>query len=278
MNNPLSYSSLKLDLFSKDGIRLKPASGFVVEAGSQYYLITNRHLLSGRNISAHEPQEQIVEPYILKTSLHIYGGEGETSQPLSMGIRKRITVQLYDENSAPRWLESQTKAQQRQMVDVVALPVDLNQFLSLSSGRITGMHLSTYVSYQTDSSPNYWAKVSTIPLSAIDTDVEYGPPDTVYIIGYPLGWAPTGIDKSSTAFWRTASIASELHEPGRTHANAFFIDPSAPEGMTGSPVVGIKNGRPKLLGVYSDSPTAEFGADAGLVWDAFIVKEMIGAS
>ena len=136
----------------------------MVEAGSQYYLITNRHLLSGRNISAHEPQEQIVEPYILKTSLHIYGGEGETSQPLSMGIRKRITVQLYDENSAPRWLESQTKAQQRQMVDVVALPVDLNQFLSLSSGRITGMHLTglRYPPYRSQRLTQMWNMVLLI--------------------------------------------------------------------------------------------------------------------
>jgi hypothetical protein len=47
--------------------------------------------------------------------------------------------------------------------------------------------------------------------------------------------------------------------------------------MTGSPVVGLKNDRMKLIGVYSDSSTAEFGANAGLVWDASLVKELIGA-
>jgi len=57
MNNPLSYSSIKLDLFAKDGARLKPASGFVVEAGSQYYLITNWHVISGRDIPAPGQQE-----------------------------------------------------------------------------------------------------------------------------------------------------------------------------------------------------------------------------
>ena len=41
MNNLLSFSSVKVDLFSKDNVRLKPASGFVVEVGNQYYLITN---------------------------------------------------------------------------------------------------------------------------------------------------------------------------------------------------------------------------------------------
>jgi hypothetical protein len=63
-----------------------------------------------------------------------------------------------------------------------------------------------------------------------------------------------------------------------TRSNAFFIDPCAPQGMTGSPVVGIKNDRMKLLGVYSDSSTAEFTANPGFVWDAFLVKELIGAS
>jgi len=48
--------------------------------------------------------------------------------------------------------------------------------------------------------------------------------------------------------------------------------------MTGSPVVGMKNERIKLLGVYSDQSTAEFGANAGFVWDAWLVKELIGAA
>jgi hypothetical protein len=48
--------------------------------------------------------------------------------------------------------------------------------------------------------------------------------------------------------------------------------------MTGSPVIGMKNDRLKLLGVYSDRSTAEFGADAGLVYGAWLMKELIRAS
>jgi hypothetical protein len=47
--------------------------------------------------------------------------------------------------------------------------------------------------------------------------------------------------------------------------------------MTGSPVVGMKNDRIKLLGVYSDRSTEGFGANAGFVWEAFVVKELISA-
>jgi hypothetical protein len=263
MNNPLSHSSVKLDLFSKNGAQLNSASGFVVEAGDQYYLITNRHVISSSDIPAGGQHEPVSEPYTLKTSIHINGGKGEAIH------RQRITVQLYDENKAPRWIELRSNEQDRPLADVVALPIQSNlmnvdKFLRT----ITGMPIDKNISL----------KISAIPVSAIDTDVEYIPPDTVYIIGYPLGWAPTGADKSSSAFWRTSSIASERGETGMTPADAFFIDPCAREGMTGSPVVGTKNDRMKLLGVYSDSSTAEFGANAGLVWDASLVKELISAS
>jgi trypsin-like peptidase len=269
MNNPLSYSSLKLDLFSREGGRLKSASGFVIETGNQYYLITNRHVLSGRDIPAQGQQEPVVEPYTLKTSLHIHGGKGERGDPPQRrGVRKRITVQLYDNNDAPRWMERQAHEPYQPMVDVVALPLQANLSTDLFLRTVLGSTIEE----------DGWSKFSAIPLSAVDTDVEYGPPDTVHIIGYPLGWAPTGTDKASAAFWRTSSIASEINEIGRIQAGTFFVDSSAPEGMTGSPVVGMKNDRMKLLGVYSDSSTAEFGANAGLVWDARLVKELIGTS
>lgn len=117
MHNPLSYSSLKLDLFSKTGDHLKSASGFVVEAGDKYYLITNWHVLSGRDIPVRGQQEQMIEPYTLKTSLHINGGMSEAIH------RQRITVQLYDDNKAPRWIEHRANEQDQAMVEVVALPI-----------------------------------------------------------------------------------------------------------------------------------------------------------
>jgi hypothetical protein len=108
--------------------------------------------------------------------------------------------------------------------------------------------------------------------------VEYNSPDPVYLIGYPHGWAPAEVDKPSAAFWRTSSLASELDEISNAQSNTFFIDPSPLEGMSGSPVVGMKNDRVKLLGIYSDRPTTGFGANAGVVWKASLVKELIGVS
>ena len=87
MNNPLSFSSVKLDLFSKEGIRLKPASGLVVDAGNQYYLITNWHVVSGGDIHTDGQPEPVVRPYTLKTSLHIHGVAWEKNDAFSMGER-----------------------------------------------------------------------------------------------------------------------------------------------------------------------------------------------
>ena len=254
---------------------MKPASGFMVAAGSQYYLITNLHVLTGKDSSTIKPQEPGLEPHRLKTWLHVHGELGEASILFSLGMRKGITIQLYDDHGVPRWIERRGNQQNEPMIDIVALPIHVSLTLRLFSGSLPGIHVA----------PSPWArntdflaKISAIPLSAIDTDLEYGPPDTVHIIGYPHGWAPEGIDKSSSAFWRTSFIASEMYEAGTIRSNTFYVDPCAPDGMTGSPVVGFKNDRLKLLGVYSDRSTAGFGANTGSVWDARLLKELIGTA
>jgi hypothetical protein len=167
-------------------------------------------------------------------------------------------------------------------VDVVALPIQVELTLRLFSGKLPG--ITVYKKETTISKSSWpkdmddWTNISAMPISAVDTDVEYGPADPVHVIGYPLDWAPEGTDRSSSAFWRTSFIASEIYESGSNRWDAFFIDPNAPEGMTGSPVVGMKNDRLKLLGVYSDRSTVKFGANAGFVWGAWLLKELIGSS
>src|SRR5215216_158704 len=275
MNNPLSFCSLKLDFFSKEGVRLKPASGFVLEVGRRYYLITNRHVVCSRDTSQDLQEDAATEPYTLKTTIHIHMGEGETRVPLHMGMRKKITIPLYDSKGKPQWMESQDHKQSQSSNDIIALSLQFDLTLELLSANTPGIYINRG-SWSKIS--NYWMKISAIPISEIDTDVEYGPADVVHIIGYPLDWAPDGIDRSSSAFWRTSFIASEIYEPGTTRSDVFFVDPCAPEGMTGSPVVGMKNNRIKLLGVYSDRSTAEFSANAGFVWGAWLLKELLHTS
>ena len=221
-------------------MQLKAASGFVVEADRQYYLITNRHVVADGARSQAGQKSSEKAPFLLKTSIHVHGGEGEDSAPLFMGMRRRITVALYDDTPAPIWRERQADHQHEPLVDIIALRLRLDRTLQRFSQEFPGISPSVN-SWARNRS--YWTKISSIPLSAIDTDVDYGPPDAVHVIGYPLGWAPEGPDRSSSAFWRTGFIASEIFEAGTSRPDGFFIDPCAPEGMTGSPVVGLKKTR-----------------------------------
>ena len=277
MSNPLSFSSVKLDLFSKENDRLKSASGFILEASGRYYLVTNRHVLAGVDMDTDRQLEPAIRPYFLKTSVHFHEGIGEKGASPSMGIRKRITVQLYDDKDAPRWIEHQTKEGLQPMADIVALPIHTNLTLTLFTANIPRLTEINTEKGSWNEYSDYWTKISAIPLSAINTDVDYGPPDPVHVIGYPLGWEPDGTERTPSAFWRTSFIASEIYEPGARRVDTFFVDPCAPEGMTGAPVVGMKRDRLKLLGVYSDRSTAEFGANAGLVYGAWLLKQLIHA-
>jgi hypothetical protein len=272
MNNLLSFSSVKLDIFSRDGTRLTSASGFVLESDHRYYFVTNLHVLSGRDIA--EGQATVPEPYLLKVSIHSHWGERENRFPLSMGRRQRITIPLYDDHDAPTWLECQPKAGSEPPADIAVIPFQSNTMSTF----MQTLRLFKQNSLQNTFHGNYWSRISAIPLSAIDMDVEYGPSDPVHVIGYPHGWAPEGTDRTSSAYWRTSFIASEIYEAGMARSDTFFIDPCAPPGMTGSPVVGMKNNQMKLPGVYSDRSTAEFGANAGLVYGAWLLKELIDAS
>src|SRR5258706_12720212 len=167
MNNPLSYSSLRLDLFSKHGTCLKPTSGFVIESVNHYYLVTNWHAVSGRDISAPVRQESVIKPYILKTAIHTYGGRGEKSDPPQMGFRRRITVQLYDDNDVPRWIERRSDKQYQPMVDVVALPIQLDLGGTISGPLLEKiLGINTNVNSWPDFQTNYWVKTSAIPISA----------------------------------------------------------------------------------------------------------------
>jgi len=267
MNNLLSFSSVKLDLFSEDGVPLKPASGFVVETGNQYHLITNLHVISDG--------EKGIKPCLLKTSIHIHGGGGEKRAPLWMGVRKKITIPLYDDNDLPRWIDLRAHGESIISADVAALPVQEDSTLRLFSGKIPGI-FDDKGSWEKNK--EYRARISAIPISAVETEVEYHPPDAVHIVGLPLGWKPEGDERSSSAFWHTSFLASEMYEPGMHRANIFFIDRFAPEGMTGSPVVGLKDDLLKFLGVYSDHRMSEFGANAGLVYEPRLVKELLEIS
>ena len=55
------------------------------------------------------------------------------SELISMGIWKRVTVQLYDNNNAPTWIERPANKPYHPIGDIVALPLQLDLTLRLFS-------------------------------------------------------------------------------------------------------------------------------------------------
>ena len=120
---PLSFFSLRLTLLN-DQTEICTATGFTVRHDERDYLITNYHVLSGRNVDTGQPVSETtaVIPTHVAVDLH-------RNDKVCRWIR--ITLPLLDDEGQPRWINhpsgvGQIREEPRRAVDVVALPIDLH--------------------------------------------------------------------------------------------------------------------------------------------------------
>jgi hypothetical protein len=104
----LTFSALYLEVL-RDGQVLSNATGFVVERQGQNYLITNWHVVTGRN--PEKPQD-IERPEPTHLRVHYYRNR------LTAGWLERVEGLLNDDGT-PRWREHPSGPP----IDVVALPI-----------------------------------------------------------------------------------------------------------------------------------------------------------
>lgn len=107
--NPLSVTSLFLEIVHNNQI-LGSATGFVVEL-NDYYLVTNWHVISGRNSRTNRSS---LQGGIAPTELNIIY---HSSNRLGDWVRR--TENLLNQDGSPRWLEHQ----QGRNIDVILLPL-----------------------------------------------------------------------------------------------------------------------------------------------------------
>ena len=108
--NPLSTSSLLIELYDNSK-KLGIATGFIIEWENKHYLITNWHVVTGRNSHTGEITNSSGNIPNLLRIWHHYE---------RLGIWKAFEEQLYHNNKKPRWLEHP----QGRNVDVIALPIE----------------------------------------------------------------------------------------------------------------------------------------------------------
>lgn len=248
-----SLASYYVESYFND-TRLSNASCFFYEAGEKLYLITNWHVVTGKDANTFEHlSANAAEPNLLK--VHIF--EKDTDESFQSGYI--LTVSLLDSKGNHLWIEQKNEIDAT-MTDVVAIPVNIP------------------------------LKAKVFPVNCLEEpfneNTTVSIKDDVFIIGYPFG-----IQCSSLPIWKRASIASEpcvdiCDKP------MMFVDTTTKPSMSGSPVLykekrttTLINNKEnqmsryftKFIGVYSGRVYAKniYEAQLGIVWKASIIENLL---
>lgn len=248
----LHLRAIRQRIDSDDWMTLGTGTGFVVFHNRRSYLITNWHVLTGRDPLTDEPtgsssaKPSYVEAYVIV--------ESKAEQRIA---RVRYDISLYDDDQKARWLIHPTLGRE---VDVVAL----------------------------EFGPAYPARTGDFfPYSTEDPEdpAAFTPTSEVSIIGYPFDLD----QRIDLPVWTRASIASEP-ELDFENKPCFLVDAKARPGQSGSPVIAywtpertrltqrgnIQIGSAEtweLLGIYSGRITST--SDLGRVWKRGAIRAVL---
>ena len=274
MKNPVSFISNFLSLrFQLNGdfirrddgsVYITNATGFLYRKNDDYYLITNLHVISGRNIFTQQPLDQ---NGALPTQINFIPSVINNAGCISKKINFELISPLYDDQNTPFWL---VHPQFKRTVDVAVLPIKLIKTPLRADERffcITDVFL--------------------------DDDLIFEVADDVFVVGYPFGRGSVFTDVLPIPVWKRASIASEMDlNYYMDDRPVFLVDTMTKPGMSGSPVIGMAKGlmrgingsvsigtgyAMKFLGIYSGRIDGEQQGESclGLVWKKELIDEII---
>ena len=233
------------------GREIAKATGFIVKAGEDHFLVTNWHVVTGRDFLTGNLTSV---PWTIEASLPVvrmvimYGGLWRYWE----GWSRPHEISLYNEDHTPRWLECKVNSgDDIPMMDVAVVPIDW------SPDALPGTH---YLDF--------------IPISDVYPSV-VAPPDQVQIVGFPFGLSVMGSDGPAIPFCKTGFIASSRWLRNDLFG-AYFVDATTGPAMSGAPVFKFfGDDGYKLVGVYSGRLRPE-EAELAVVWSCDSINEMIG--
>lgn len=225
-----SQCPFELLMYDDEGL-LSSGTGFFFEANGEWFLITNWHVVSGKDSFSKKPLSnngRFPTKIVAKLSSYDMGTkEGE------FGIAP-FEYPLYEHNShKPVWLEHSKFGSS---CDVIAIPIE-----------------------RQESCPNFMHNAANC-INTIRIPVKPG--CAVFIIGFPRAIS-VGF---GLPIWKSGYIASEPHYDvtvggkirafggldGGIELPAFFIDSQTREGMSGSPVFANYIGNWDTTNPYED--------------------------
>lgn len=262
----ISVSTTIINLYFND-TKLASGSGFFYKSGSDFFLVTNRHNLTGRDQNTGEALSSYGGiPNRLEFFIPTHSWDGPNLVMDGQTLNSHAII--WGADSRP-WLEHPTLASD---CDIVAL--HLNSF---------GNDVQPVVCVNT--------LQNSAPLTML-------PAARVSVVGYPFGTQING----HLPIWISGSIASEpeLDVEGKA---AFFIDCRTNRGASGSPVFLVNLGSSQMvdhvqnvpqtvtvirsgnhnfatfaapvqrfIGIYSGRINAK--SDIGLVWRTSLIEEI----
>jgi hypothetical protein len=234
------------------------ATGSVYEHKGQPYLVTNWHVLSGRDTVTGKPLDDCKSTLPEKISVFI---------PQDGALAKTIKIEysLKDEHGKYTWLQHDLGRE----VDIGLLPIDLPE--GISNFPINSI--------------NEARGIKDFP-----ENIHVG--QEVFVLGFPLGMRNAG----GLPIWKKASIASEPTIPVGGNDYKILIDTATRKGMSGSPVIiaGSPDAQVQpdhrlqtislrpykiFIGIYSGRICGkdEFAAQLGIVWKENAIREIINS-
>lgn len=233
------------------------ATGFLCEYKEKLFLITNWHVVNGKNSFTKESlSTNGAIPGFLKLELRYI------KQVENNGFKTKVATfdqplfffnedeDFYDE-SIPLWIEHDRKNE----IDVVAIDLTDKKDI-LGDYKVMTYDIKEEVEYS-----KYTSGISVM--------------DKVFIIGFPI---TTGLSPNEYPIYKGATIASEMKVDDEPPI--LLVDGKTKSGMSGSPVIVVHKmsgsskgeafmGKTQLIGIYSgrESTSPELTeAELGIVW------------
>lgn len=259
-----SVQALQLRLVSPGGSTLGPATAFLARKNDDFWLITNWHVLSGRNAETEEVMSATgATPVKVSVRFH---------SPAGLGAFAEVEIPLVDNDERPLWLEHPKFGRR---VDVAALKVPqgtdgISQITTTDGSTTTTRPLISF----------YAADLASPDPAGIFVSIG----ERLSVVGFPIGE-----DVQGFPIWTQGFVASEPDLQYRD-LPCFLIDSRTRQGQSGSPVffysasgqypsavgvttLGLSQINSRLMGVYSGRINAE--SDIGRVWTTQAVIEVI---
>jgi hypothetical protein len=288
--NKLSYATTRIEVLCNGHI-IGHGTGFVLKFATQYGLVTNWHVVSGRNpINGTLISKYAAIPDEIKCHVCVVWDVWKDEHHSTTMYFKPLNLHLRS-GKGDVWRESERNGYRN---DVVMIPLDgVVEELKEEKSSLAHIDASKFT-FKRGTNPHL-RNIDHMKYSIENFNYYYpAVGKDVFILGYPKGIDIGGV----FPIWKRGSIASEpqakLTSNGFTYDNLIYVDALTKEGMSGAPVIALANRgeifvtddgvlvtidkpEPHFVGVYAgrEGVTAEeYEFSIGRIWKAHTVTEL----